>query len=210
MPTALLIDGENISCAHAPAILKSVPGDPAFRRVYGDATRLNGWSTVPWASVHHVPPGPNATDMAMMIDAVALAHRDGVRDFTLATGDADFLPLLKHLRETGASVRLLAPPNTAAALKSVAHHVVGLADALPRPVPKDEGPLATVKALVRAAGDSGLPMAELSRTLQRKKPDPTAMKAWLGHAGPRAFLEAHAACFDVDAKVLGARVRLRV
>jgi hypothetical protein len=207
MSHALLIDGENVGSHTATAILRTIPPDSAVRRVYGDVARLNGWTKVHGLGLHHVPPGQNTTDMAISIDAVALCHRDGVRSFTLATGDADFVRLLTHLREAGCTLHLAAPPNTAKALYALSHHVVPL-PAKPAPVQAAENPLAAVQRLIRAAGPSGLPMADLSRALQ--KLHPKGLPDWLGANGPRAFLALHPDRFDTDPRTSGARVRLKL
>ncbi len=198
MTHALLIDGENVGSHAASAILKEIPQDSPIRRVYGDVVRLNGWTKVYGLSVRHVSPGPDATDMAIAIDALSLCHRDGYRHFTIATGDADFVPVLTHLRESGCTIHLAAPPNTAATLKAVAHRVLPLPPkAVPAPAPKPPAtPVAVIQTLVKEAGPSGLPMATLSVTLQ--KLHPAGLSDWLGFPGPRKFLEAYAGLFVID------------
>jgi len=48
--------------------------------------------------------GKNASDMAMVIDALALLYTDRPDAFGIVSSDADFTPLVMHLREKGAAV----------------------------------------------------------------------------------------------------------
>lgn len=101
---ALLIDGENISASLFDRIWKAArkrADDLAVRRVYGDATRLNGWASVPGLRVVHAGQGKNATDMLLCIEALDLVHRGVVEGVILATSDRDFSHLALHLRERG-------------------------------------------------------------------------------------------------------------
>ena len=53
---------------------------------------------------YDVTKGKNASDMALAVDAVALLYTDRPDAFAIMSSDADFTPLVMHLREKGAAV----------------------------------------------------------------------------------------------------------
>lgn len=111
---ALLIDADNVSAAKLPVILAELAkyGTANVRRAYGDwtASTLKGWT----ARLHEyaIRPiqqfsyskGKNATDIALVIDALELLYTQDLAAFCLASSDADFTPLVMHLRAAGKDV----------------------------------------------------------------------------------------------------------
>lgn len=208
MTHALLIDGENLSSAHAPAVLAEVPPDARVRRVYGDAARLNGWlSTGGLRPVHSIP-GKNAADILLAIDAMELFFRDGLRNFVIATSDGGLVQLVLRLREGGASVVVMGSEQAGDALRAGAHRFVELASVRPVhvPAPKPVAALEPVEIISRWIGATAMPMADLSRRLQKERPRDLA--DWLGSCGPRRFLEEHLDRFIIDRTGSMAMVRL--
>jgi uncharacterized protein (TIGR00288 family) len=111
---ALLIDADNSSAKKIDLILNelSAYGETSIRRAYGNWTKPG---LKPWADVLHsqaIRPvqqydysrGKNASDMAMVVDAMALLYNDHPDAFGIVSSDADFTPLVMHLREKGAAV----------------------------------------------------------------------------------------------------------
>ncbi len=111
---AVLIDADNARCDDLAAILAEISkyGVPTVRRAYGDWTKqsLAGWKEV--LLQNGVVPvqqyaytiGKNATDAAMIIDAMDFLHGGRVDDFVLVSSDSDFTPLVLRLRESGVKV----------------------------------------------------------------------------------------------------------
>ena len=111
---AVLIDADNTSPKHAKAIFDEVSslGEASVRRCYGDfsSQRMNGWSEqvaslglVP----HHQPAntvGKNASDIALVIDAMDLLHSGRFDGFVLVSSDSDFTRLASRIREQGLDV----------------------------------------------------------------------------------------------------------
>lgn len=111
---ALLIDADNVSAAKLPLILAELAkyGTANIRRAYGDwtAPTLKGWT----ARLHEyaIRPiqqfgyskGKNATDIALVIDALELLYTQQLAGFCIASSDADFTPLVMHLRAAGKDV----------------------------------------------------------------------------------------------------------
>ena len=90
-----------------------------MRRAYGNwkKSELKGWEEK--LHEHAIRPmqqfdyskGKNASDMAMVIDALELLYTDRPDAFGIVSSDADFTPLVMHLRAKGAAVYGLAPPR---------------------------------------------------------------------------------------------------
>jgi uncharacterized LabA/DUF88 family protein len=111
---AVLIDADNSSPQWAEAIFEEIAslGEASVRRIYGDFSRsaLKGWSDklanlglVP----HHSPMntvGKNASDIALVIDAMDLLHSGRFDGFVLVSSDSDFTRLASRIREQGLDV----------------------------------------------------------------------------------------------------------
>ena len=106
---ALLIDADNSSAKKIDLILNelSAYGETSIRRAYGN---WNKAGLRPWTEVLHsraIRPvqqfdysrGKNASDMAMVVDAMDLLYNDHPDAFGIVSSDADFTPLVMHLRE---------------------------------------------------------------------------------------------------------------
>ena len=111
---AVLIDGDNIPSAYIREMLEEIAkyGNPTIKRIYGDWTRpgLGKWKEI--LLEHAITPiqqygsttGKNATDSAMIIDAMDLLYSGRVDGFCLCTSDSDFTRLATRLREAWLSV----------------------------------------------------------------------------------------------------------
>ena len=111
---AVLVDADNAQASVIAKILAEVAtyGTATVRRAYGDWTTPNlaKWKNV--LHVHAVQPiqqfsytkGKNATDSALIIDAMDLLHRGKVDGFCLVSSDSDFTRLATRIREAGLAV----------------------------------------------------------------------------------------------------------
>jgi uncharacterized protein (TIGR00288 family) len=111
---ALLIDADNSPAAKIDAILTELStfGVTNVRRAYGNwkKSELKGWEEK--LHEHAIRPmqqfeysrGKTASDMAMVIDALELLYTDQPDAFGIVSSDADFTPLVMHLRAKGAAV----------------------------------------------------------------------------------------------------------
>lgn len=108
---ALLIDSDNISSKYIDVIFDELSniGLITVRRIYGDWTRnVNGWNRDVMLKYSIVPiqqyaytTGKNATDSAMIIDAMDLLYTGNIEGFCLVSSDSDFTRLATRLRESG-------------------------------------------------------------------------------------------------------------
>lgn len=111
---AVLIDADNISAVHVKGMLNEIAkfGIPSIKRIYGDWTNrhVSGWKTP--LLEHAITPiqqysytvGKNATDAAMIIDAMDILHNNQVDGFCLVSSDSDFTRLATRIRESGKMV----------------------------------------------------------------------------------------------------------
>ncbi len=105
---AVLIDADNISEKYAASIFNEIAdyGYASYRRIYGNWAKGNGWKedTLLENSINPIQQfnytiGKNATDMAMVIDAMDILYSGKVDGFCLVTSDSDFTKLAMRLRE---------------------------------------------------------------------------------------------------------------
>jgi len=111
---AVLIDGDNIPSAYIKEMLEEIAkyGNPTIKRIYGDWTKphLNKWKNVLLENAvnpiqqYGYTQGKNATDSAMIIDAMDILYSDKVDGFCLVSSDSDFTKLATRLREAGKNV----------------------------------------------------------------------------------------------------------
>lgn len=111
---AILIDADNISDKYIKIILEEVDnsGIATYKRIYGDWTsqRLASWknclldnSITPMQQYSYTY-GKNATDSAMIIDAMDILYSGNVDGFAIVSSDSDFTRLVARLRESGMQV----------------------------------------------------------------------------------------------------------
>ncbi len=111
---AVLIDADNISEKYIKLILDEISneGVATYKRIYGDWTKpsFGAWKNV--LLEYSITPiqqygyttGKNATDSAMIIDAMDILYSGSVQGFCLVTSDSDFTRLAARLRESGMDV----------------------------------------------------------------------------------------------------------
>ena len=111
---AVLIDGDNIPSANVKEMMEEVAkyGNPTIKRIYGDWTspHLSKWKNLLLENAitpiqqYAYTSGKNATDSAMIIDAMDILYSEKVNGFCLVSSDSDFTKLATRLREAGMQV----------------------------------------------------------------------------------------------------------
>ena len=108
---AVLIDADNAQPTIIDSLLAEVAnyGVASVKRIYGDWTSpgLKGWKEV--LLEHSIQPmqqfaytqGKNATDSAMIIDAMDLLYTGNFNGFCIVSSDSDFTKLASRIRESG-------------------------------------------------------------------------------------------------------------
>ena len=108
---ALLIDADNVSAKYIKPILTELSkyGNITYKRIYGDwtSTQHSSWkdellknSITPIQQFSYTQ-GKNATDSAMIIDAMDILYTQEVDGFCIVSSDSDFTRLVSRLRESG-------------------------------------------------------------------------------------------------------------
>ncbi|HHU72722.1 MAG TPA: NYN domain-containing protein [Clostridiales bacterium] len=108
---AVLIDADNVSAKYIKYILDEISnyGVATYKRIYGDWTRPNTSSWKDLLLENSITPvqqygytvGKNATDSAMIIDAMDILYSGNVEGFCIVSSDSDFTKLASRLRESG-------------------------------------------------------------------------------------------------------------
>lgn len=131
---ALLIDADNAQARAIEAILTETAryGDTTSRRCYGDWTteKLKGWKEV--LHRHAIQPiqqfsyttGKNATDSALIIDAMDLLYTGKFNGFFLVSSDSDFTKLANRIREAGLEVIGIGKRQTPEAFRSACNKFI--------------------------------------------------------------------------------------
>ena len=111
---AVLIDADNIPYTNVKGMLEEIAkyGTPTFKRIYGDWTKptVSGWKSVLLENAitpvqqYSYTQGKNATDSAMIIDAMDILYSGKVDGFCIVSSDSDFTRLATRLREAGMKV----------------------------------------------------------------------------------------------------------
>jgi uncharacterized LabA/DUF88 family protein len=111
---AVLIDADNAQASPIHELLEEVSryGTASVKRAYGDwsTPQLKKWKDE--LHTHAIKPvqqfsytkGKNATDSALIIDAMDLLHTGDLNGFCLVSSDSDFTPLAARIRESGLKV----------------------------------------------------------------------------------------------------------
>src|SRR5690606_20599280 len=111
---AVLIDADNIPYKNVKEMLEEISknGTPTVKRIYGDWTKpqLAGWKKVLLENAitpvqqYSYTTGKNATDSALIIDAMDILYSEKVQGFCIVSSDSDFTRLATRLREAGMTV----------------------------------------------------------------------------------------------------------
>jgi len=108
---AVLIDADNVPPHNVRGLMEEIAryGTPTIKRIYGDFTKPNltqwknhllDYAISPIQQFNYTT-GKNATDSAMIIDAMDILYADKIDGFVLVSSDSDFTKLATRLRESG-------------------------------------------------------------------------------------------------------------
>ncbi len=198
---AVLIDADNSSPQWAEAIFEEIAslGEASVRRIYGDFSRsaLKGWSDklaqlglVP----HHSPMntvGKNASDIALVIDAMDLLHSGRFDGFVLISSDSDFTRLASRIREQGLEVYGIGQRKTPEAFRRACKRFIFVENLMAEdaetqvgakdqpkaePAPKKEPPqraIPLIVAAMRAIGgdDEWFSLGQLGQFITQANPE---------------------------------------
>ena len=111
---AVLIDADNVPYAYVKEMFEEIAkyGTPTFKRIYADWTKptVSGWKKVLLENAitpiqqYSYSTGKNASDSALIIDAMDILYTGKVDGFCIVSSDSDFTRLATRLREAGMKV----------------------------------------------------------------------------------------------------------
>ena len=111
---AVLIDADNVPYANVREMFEEIAkyGTPTFKRIYADWTKptVSGWKKVLLENAitpiqqYSYTQGKNASDSALIIDAMDILYTGKVDGFCIVSSDSDFTRLATRLREAGMKV----------------------------------------------------------------------------------------------------------
>lgn len=111
---AVLIDADNVPYANVKEMFEEIAkyGTPTFKRIYADWTKptVSGWKKVLLENAitpiqqYSYSSGKNASDSALIIDAMDILYTGKVDGFCIVSSDSDFTRLATRLREAGMKV----------------------------------------------------------------------------------------------------------
>ncbi|OED50611.1 Maebl [Rhodobacteraceae bacterium (ex Bugula neritina AB1)] len=141
---AVLIDADNISAKHAEAMFEEIAsfGEASIRRIYGDFAGggPQGWNKEKLAALAIVPhqqfantTGKNASDIALVIDAMDILHSGRFDGFVLISSDSDFTRLASRIREQGVDVFGMGMRKTPAAFVQACKRFIYVENLLEEP-----------------------------------------------------------------------------
>jgi uncharacterized LabA/DUF88 family protein len=174
---AILIDGDNAQPSLIEKILSesSKYGTTTVRRNYGDWTTSNmgGWKdTLQTYAIQPIQQfrytiGKNATDSAMIIDAMDLLYSGTVDAFCLVSSDSDYTRLATRIREKGFFVMGIGQKKTPRAFVNACDVFVYTENLIPKKVEK--------KRITRKKGTSTAKGQEQEQEPEQQLPDPTKL-----------------------------------
>ncbi|MCB4457418.1 NYN domain-containing protein [Leisingera sp. McT4-56] len=141
---AVLIDADNISAKYAEAMFEEIAsfGEASIRRIYGDFAGggPQGWNKEKLAALAIVPhqqfantTGKNASDIALVIDAMDILHSGRFDGFVLISSDSDFTRLASRIREQGVDVFGMGMRKTPAAFVKACKRFIYVENLLEEP-----------------------------------------------------------------------------
>ena len=198
---AVLIDGDNAQASLLPQILAEISkfGLITVKRIYGDwtTTSMNSWKKV--LHKYAIQPiqqfrytvGKNATDSAMIIDAMDLLYTKQLDGFCIVSSDSDFTRLAARLREEGLMVygfgeEKTPEPFVSACDKFIRTEVLrsdhspeqdeskeAPTEATPKPIQKEPPPLQLIANVIDSIGDEDdwANLSTVGQLMSKRKPD---------------------------------------
>lgn len=189
---AVLIDADNVPSKYADAIFEEIAsfGEASIRRIYGDFSggAPQGWTKDRLAALAVLPhqqfantTGKNASDIALVIDAMDIMHSGRFGGFVLVFSDSDFTRLASRIREQGLDVYGMGERKTPEAFRRSCKRFIFLENLLSeetkdtgseaRVSPKKARPLIVAAMQAIDADAEWISLSALGKQLNAANPD---------------------------------------
>ena len=207
---AVLVDGDNAQPSLIGDVLAEAVkyGTTTVRHIYGDWTTpdMGGWKSA--LQNHAFQPqqqfryttGKNATDSALIIEAMDLLHSGRIDGFCIVSSDSDFTRLATRIREHGLFVMGIGEPKTPKAFVNACEVFVLTtnlaAEPKSQPAPEENGDWTKVvsQAVTASAGEDGWAFLGAVGVAVRKL-DPAFDPRTFGHKQLSALVKSKPAVF---------------
>src|SRR6266498_2638200 len=154
---AVLIDADNTSPLIAGGLFEEVAkfGEASVRRIYGDFSgqRLKSWADIlqkfaidPYQQFAYTT-GKNASDIALVIDAMDLLHTGRFDGFCLVSSDSDFTRLASRIREQGLDAFGFGEQKTPESFRQACRRFIYTENLVPGASPLDQNVTSAAKPL---------------------------------------------------------------
>ena len=181
---AVLIDADNVSDKYIRLILDELSNDGiiTYKRIYGDWTRpaLGSWKNVlldysitPIQQYSYTT-GKNATDSAMIIDAMDILYTGNVEGFCIVSSDSDFTRLASRLLEAGKFVVGMGERKTPAPFVAACNRFTYL-EVLDQP---PAGEQAEAEPLAPVAGEDRMALSAITSAIQAIAEETSDDEGW--------------------------------
>ncbi|WEK20674.1 MAG: NYN domain-containing protein [Candidatus Pedobacter colombiensis] len=202
---AVLIDADNVPYANVKEMFEEIAkyGTPTFKRIYADWTKptVSGWKKVLLENAitpiqqYSYSSGKNASDSALIIDAMDILYTGKVDGFCIVSSDSDFTRLATRLREAGMKVIGIGEKKTLPPFITACDKFIYIEILKPKLLPVEDSTIQTVTsiktqetqplnkvgpAIIRLFADSITDLADedgwaylgdLGNLMMKKKPD---------------------------------------
>jgi uncharacterized LabA/DUF88 family protein len=207
---AVLIDAENTSPRIASALFEEVAkfGEASVRRIYGDfsGTKLKSWSDI--LQKHAIDPyqqfsytrGKNASDIALVIDAMDLLHSGRFDGFCLVSSDSDFTRLASRLREQGADVYGFGKQKTPESFRQACRRFIYTEKLLPQMPASDSSP--APKSTSLQPPSAALPVLKKATRRKRRRLGKARRRENRGNAMSASAKERETRLAALDASII--------
>lgn len=210
---AVLIDAENISPKYAQLMLSEAGnfGNVICKRIYGDwsCSSLSSWKmpimehSINAIQQFHSASGKNASDSALIIDAMDLLHEGKYQSICIVSSDSDFTKLALRLRESEVYVVGMGEQKTLASFRSACDKFLYLdvlfkenSEGKEKPNPEEkEGKQQTIE--ISDASQSGLNLNTVITTINEIIDTVSDEDGWAGLATVGSVLSNKITDFDV-------------
>jgi hypothetical protein len=145
---AVLIDADNVPYANVKEMFEEIAkyGTPTFKRIYADWTKptVSGWKKVLLENAitpiqqYSYSQGKNASDSALIIDAMDILYTGKVDGFCIVSSDSDFTRLATRLREAGMKVIGIGEKKTLTPFITACDKFIYIEILKPKPLPAED------------------------------------------------------------------------
>ncbi|TCD01181.1 NYN domain-containing protein [Pedobacter psychroterrae] len=153
---AVLIDADNVPYANVKEMFEEIAkyGTPTFKRIYADWTKptVSGWKKVLLENAitpiqqYSYSQGKNASDSALIIDAMDILYTGKVDGFCIVSSDSDFTRLATRLREAGMKVIGIGEKKTLAPFITACDKFIYIEILKPKPMQSEDAAVTTTTA----------------------------------------------------------------